>query len=140
MFRGGVMTLIQPFETHFATLTCACCGQPAATFTLLPAGTGEGMWRERDRLERTGFLGTTARFDALPALAALMQAIQQRDHAVIRGQVGPDLVAFHCWQCGVDYCQDCWRIGPPEFDEDFPGFYDCTHGVCPAGHEQIVDD
>ena len=121
-------------------LPCARCGQPAATFALLPAGSGEGMWRDRDRLERTGFLGATLHFGELPALAELMRAIAGRDYAAVRALAGPDLVAFHCWACAADYCQACWRIGPPEFDEDFPGFYDCTEGICPAGHSQVVDD
>jgi hypothetical protein len=119
---------------------CSRCGQPAATFSLLPAGTGDGLWRERVRLERTGFLGTTMHFGELPGLAALMAAIERRDHAAIRSLTGPDLIAFHCWQCDADYCAACWRLGPSEFDADFPGFYDCTKGVCPAGHEQVVDD
>ena len=58
----------------------------------------------------------------------------------IRDLAGPDLIAFHCWACAADYCEACWRIGPPEFDATLPGFYDCTYGICPAEHEQIVDD
>lgn len=119
---------------------CARCGQPAATFTLLPAGKGEGMGRDRDRLERAGFMGTTTHFGELPGLTELMRAIQRRDYQAICDLAGPDLVAFHCRQCAADYCQACWRIGPPEFDDDFSGFYDCTEGVCPAGHSQVVDD
>jgi hypothetical protein len=98
------------------------------------------MWRDRDRLERAGFLGTTIRFGEPTALAALHRAIHDRDYAAIRDLAGPDLIAFHCWGCKADYCEACWRIGPPEFDPDFPGFYDCTDGVCPAGHTQMVDD
>ena len=123
-----------------AIFPCSRCGQPAATFTLRPAGTGEDLWRDRDRLERAGFLGATIHFGELPALAELMRAIEGRDYAAVRALAGPDLVAFHCWQCAADYCDACWRIGPPEFAEDFPGFYECTKGVCPAGHSQVVDD
>lgn len=125
-----------------ASVACHCsrCGQPAATFTLLPAGAGDDLWHDRDRLERTGFLGTTLHFEALSDLTALMRAIEQRDYAALRALAGPDLVAFHCWACAADYCEACWRIGPPEFDADFPGFYDCTEGICPAGHSQVVDD
>ena len=131
-----------PTEPRFQPIvfSCAHCGQPAATFTLFPAGSGEGMWRDLDRLERIGFLGMVTLCGQPPALAAVMSVIQQRDSAAIRSAAGPDLIAFHCWQCDADYCQACWRIGPPEFDADFLGFYDCTRGVCPAGHEQMVDD
>ncbi len=100
-----------PTEPGFQPVVfpCARCGHPAAIFSLFPAESGEGMWRERD-------------------------------YQAIRSAAGPDLIAFHCWECDADYCEACWRIGPPEFDEDFPGFYDCTEGICPAGHIQVVDD
>lgn len=131
------MTASEPQPVVFP---CTRRGRAAATFTLHPAGTGAGLWRDRDRLERTGFLGTTTHFGEWPNLAALMHAIEQRDHAAVRDLAGPDLVAFHCWSCDTDYCDTCWRIGSPEFDADFPGFYDRTHGTCPMGHTQIVDD
>ena len=49
----------------------------------------------------------------------------------------PDFFAFVCRECGVVYCESCWNVGPPEFDD---GFYDCTRGTCPKGHTQTLDD
>ncbi len=118
------------------TLLCARCRRPAATFSLLAAGEGEGLGRDRDRIERTGFMGTTTKFGELESYEPLLKALERGDYPVAR-QNDPDFVAFHCWQCGQDYCEQCWRVGPPEFDE---GFYDCTRATCPAGHEQMVDD
>jgi hypothetical protein len=131
-----------PTEPGFQPVVfpCARCGQPAATFTLFPTGTGEDMWRERNYVQRVGFMGAVLHFETWPILSGLMAAIQRRDYQAINRTVGPDLIAFHCWECDSDYCEACWRIGPPEFDEDFPGFYDCTEGICPAGHTQVVDD
>jgi hypothetical protein len=88
---------------------------------------------ERDGLRREGFLGETTKFGEARRLLELIRA---GDFATARG-ADADFVAFQCRQCGRSYCERCWRIGPPQFDE---GFYDCTTGTCPEGHAQIVDD
>lgn len=118
------------------SLPCAHCGKPAATFSLYLAGTGEGFGCESDRLVRTGFMGEITKFGSLDSLSQLFVSLQQRDYNAAR-QHDPDFIAFHCWECGQDYCEQCWDIGPMEFDD---GFYDCTRATCPEGHEQMVDD
>lgn len=55
-------------------------------------------------------------------------------------RLDPDALGFYCPACDAPYCQGCWHIGPPLFDEDFQGFYDRTEGVCPYGHTRTVDD
>jgi hypothetical protein len=122
---------------------CAQCGKIAARFTLVPAGVAlepNDLWSDRARLRREGFMGTSVNFLETEKLRLIFQALAQRDYQTIAREVHLDLVGFHCHQCNADYCEDCWDIGPPEFDEDLPGFYDCTAAVCPKGHEQIVDD
>jgi hypothetical protein len=141
--RQGIGTFVDPPENKHKSPTMD--KNPATVSTTLPdpqPTTFPCALRVvgRDRLKRAGFLATTLHFGELSSLAALMAVIEQRDYAAIRDLAGPGLVAFHCWQCAADYCQDCWRIGPPEFDEDFSGFYGCTRGICPARHEQVVDD
>ena len=90
----------------------------------------------RHGLQRTGFMGQVTKFGEGGELRGLLEAIRAADYAAAR-RVDVDFTAFHCWECGSSYCERCWQIGPPEFDE---GFYDCTRAVCPQGHEQIVDD
>ena len=87
-------------------------------------------------LQRAGFIVQVTKFGEADDLRRLLEQIRIADYATVRG-VDADFVAFHCWKCGCSYCERCWKIGPPEFDE---GFYDCTRAVCPQGHEQIVDD
>ena len=41
-----------------------------------------------------------------------------------------------CLQCQKAYCADHWRMNLV-FDD---AYYDCTDGVCPEGHEQMLDD
>jgi hypothetical protein len=119
------------------TLACAHCGRAAAEIALLPATvTGASPWHTRERLERTDFMGTVTKFGATGALTALFDAIDQADFAAARA-LDPDFVAFFCDTCGQCYCENCWQMGPPVFDD---GFYDYTLGTCPSGHEQVVDD
>ena len=121
---------------HFVAV-CDRCGRAAAEFALLPASVkGEGLFQDRDRLERTDFMGAVTRFGDAEELAALFDMVCRGDYGAARG-ADADFVAFHCWECGKNYCQACWQIGPPVFDE---GFYDYTMGTCPEGHEQMVDD
>ncbi len=43
---------------------------------------------------------------------------------------------FWCRACGKSYCGECWVVWV-DTDE---GFYDCTCGCCPEGHQRIMDD
>lgn len=119
------------------TLACAHCGRAAAEVALLPATvTGASPWHARERLERTDFMGTLTKFGSAEALVALFEAIDQGDFATAASLDG-DFVAFHCGACEQVYCDRCWQLSPPVFDD---GFYDYTLGTCPRGHEQVVDD
>jgi hypothetical protein len=112
--------------TDAVTVTCTRCGGIAAEFSFKD---GEG-------LRRKGFMGEVTKFGEADELRRILEMIRAGDFAAARG-ADADFVAFHCRKCKCCYCERCWRIGPPQFDE---GFYDCTSGTCPKGHEQIVDD
>jgi hypothetical protein len=122
------------------TLPCARCGRAAAEVALLPAAetgeTHECVWHHRDRLERTDFLGTVVKFGTYARLLEFFEALCRGAYEAVRAD-DADFVAFYCDDCGQVYCDNCWRLGTPVFDE---GFYDYTLGACPQGHEQIVDD
>jgi hypothetical protein len=119
------------------TLPCAHCGRAAVELALLPKGTVTGgAASTRDRLERTDFMGSLTRFGDPSELVRLFEAACAGDFATARA-IDVDFAAFHCRACDADYCDTCWRLSPPVFDE---GFYDYTLGTCPQGHEQVVDD
>ena len=118
--------------TDVVTVPCARCGAEAAKFSLLPPENKSAQYR----LQRSGFIGEVTKFGAAAELERLLEVIRSADYCAARG-ADADFVAFHCRQCQRSYCNRCWRVGPPEFDE---GFYDFTKAVCPEGHEQIVDD
>ena len=111
--------------TDTVTVICVRCSGDAARFSLLSNG-----------LRRTGFIGEVTKFGEAEHLRRLLEMVRSADFASARG-ADADFVAFHCRTCNRSYCDRCWHIGPPEFDD---GFYDCTRGTCPEGHEQTVDD
>ena len=118
--------------TDAVTVPCARCGAEAAKFSLLPPAPPH----TQHGLKRTGFIGEVTKFGEAATLRRLLEMTRAADYAAAHG-ADADFVAFHCRKCLRSYCQRCWRIGAPEFDD---GFYDLTRGVCPEGHEQIVDD
>lgn len=119
------------------TLACSRCGRAAAEIALLPVDVpGPGPLADRDRMERTDFLGTVTKFGRYADLLGFFEQLARGDFASARG-VDADFVAFHCWECGRVYCDQCWGGRRMTFDE---GFYDCTYATCPEGHEQIIDD
>lgn len=125
-----------PASRHH-TVPCAQCGRAAAELALLPKGTvSGGAASTRDRVERTDFIGTLTRFGDPRELTQLFEAVCAGDYSAARS-IDLDFVAFQCRACDAAYCDACWQLGAPVFDE---GFYDYTPGTCPAGHEQVVDD
>ncbi|MGD9893508.1 MAG: hypothetical protein AB7R89_12830 [Dehalococcoidia bacterium] len=48
----------------------------------------------------------------------------------------PTFHGFFCRECGAAYCRRCWDIGAPLYTE---GEYLGTAGICPAGHQALVD-
>ena len=57
------------------------------------------------------------------------------DPAALR-RIDWELAPFYCPDCAQNYCRADWRTYVL-FDE---GFYDCTMGRCPRGHEHMIDD
>ncbi len=126
-----------PESSRTIILTCARCGRAAAEIALLAGQPGSSdIMARRDRLERIGFLGRLARYGGHAELSRLFEALSQNDFVAAR-QLDPDFIALWCTACGQIYCDTCWQLHAPVFDE---GFYDYTRAACPAGHEQIVDD
>jgi hypothetical protein len=126
---------------------CARCGGVAAEIVLLPAGKPDpatsaagdlasDFFADEERLRRRGFLGGLTLLRSPAELRSLFAAIATRDYRSVHRDES-DLMAFHCPQCGLVYCDHCWQVEPPVFDD---GFYDYTEAVCPAGHRHVVDD
>ncbi len=67
-------------------------------------------------------------------LALLMASRPALHEAMLRAH--QDGLDFYCPGCDAMLCEAHYRC-IPQWDE---GFYDHTLGVCPEGHERILDD
>jgi hypothetical protein len=84
------------------------------------------------------FLGSTAWHAADAQTLDAVQALINEgpvDPIALR-QVDWELAPFCCPDCELNYCSKDWHTWVLVDD----GFYDCTIGRCPNGHEQMVDD
>lgn len=113
-------------------MPCSRCGSLAAVFTLQPPEAGQS----RFALTRDGFLSRTTLFGSEEDMTALLEALETGAWDALEGR-HQDFTAFRCRACQQSYCERCWSVGEPEYDD---GFYDCTRGHCPQGHEQTLDD
>ena len=136
----------QSLETTYLTprhlpLLCSRCGRKAVEYIFLPADSGpeDDPWRGSYRMRCVGFMGTTTLLRPVEELVRLFAALEQRDFREV-WRVDADAAGFYCPDCEAVYCETCWHLGPPLFDEDLPGFYDSTEAVCPRGHRHVVDD
>ena len=102
------------------TYTCAICGADAGTVTLQGA--------ELRRESFTGVLLRPAPADALPEDPAQLFALDF------------ELAPFWCPECGAVYCGEHWRTWMVFEDDPIPGWMDSVRGVCPRGHERMLED
>ncbi len=65
-------------------------------------------------------------------------AIEQADAKTLNA-LNTEWAPFYCPACEAAYCKDHWIL-QLQFDDDDPGWYDCTYGTCPKGHRYMLDD
>ena len=63
------------------------------------------------------------------------EAVRAGDVAALHA-LDLELAAWWCPECRASYCGDHWQWWD-EFDE---GFHDEIRGVCPEGHERMLED
>jgi hypothetical protein len=126
------------------TFTCAACGLPAGRVRPVPAGEpvdiGPGVGPQAvdsPGVVVSGFLGDgwyALRPADFARIRTLLDAASPDPLALreLRWEAAP----FYCPECAACYCSTHWAT-EVIFDE---GFYDCTMGVCPAGHRELLDD
>jgi len=128
------MCVSGPERVH---VRCSRCERDAAVFAAPSRGEGTALGsRDAEGLQRTGWFGELWMPMPREKALALLARIQSGGLAEL-WLADRDTYAFHCRRCARPYCQKCWKVGPPRFDD---GFYDCTYGTCPDGHEQTLDD
>lgn len=128
--KNSPLTKISDSEYH---LPCSKCGQIAIIFK-------QGEWEFADGQVlifrgithemgiQLGFSNMIFRLLEAYKLATLHEFFKK--HIVYEG------IDAYCPECDKIYCYE--HYNPREvYDE---GFYDCTYGTCPEGHERIIDD
>jgi hypothetical protein len=126
-----------------ATFRCATCNGVAATATYVQKGESypdpflKDVAHESDWLVIEGFLGTQGKL--LESYAAAVREALEKSSAKQLYHVDRLWAPFYCSRCQASYCWDCWRTFPV-MDDEYPGWYDYTEGICPKGHERMIDD
>jgi predicted RNA-binding Zn-ribbon protein involved in translation (DUF1610 family) len=127
-----------------ASFRCAACGEVAAVVKAAPAGAAIDMGpplgpqtHRHPGIVVDAFGGTAWKLAGASDYAAVRAVLASAspDPAELR-RIGWELAPFFCPDCGQNYCRADWRPRV-HFDEIF---YDCTMGVCPAGHEYMIED
>lgn len=111
-----------------AQFHCAVCNEIAALLQLTPD----------NRFIQAGFMGHITEGVSGVRAVLLEQTLQQHNPQKIY-ELDSLWAPFYCPTCRAVYCYQHWHM-EIQFDDDFPGWYDCTYGTCPAGHRRMVDD
>ena len=132
-----------PADAVLAEFVCDVCKERAATVALVPPAAAFPMGPPLgdDVSDRWGLWVDAphfhTRWEALAEndVAEIRSALTERDSRSLF-RLADSSMSFYCPKCDAWYCHDHWKL-TDKFDE---GFYDCTYGVCPAGHKRMVDD
>ena len=128
-----------------AVFRCARCTRLAGVVHVVRAGAAAvggrpaGTEITAEGLVLAGFLGTSRHAEPAGILDAVQALIE-------RGNVDPvairaisstlwNVTPFYCPECRLNYCGRDWDISV----HFILGFHDCIMGICPNGHQHIVD-
>jgi hypothetical protein len=120
-----------------AVFVCTICEKVATHLKLFMPSKNEETQAGKSGgfLRVSGFLGEIEMVVAAAEISQLQAYIEQR-RAQEMHEIYLKYAPCFCLQCEKTYCADHWQKSLV-FDD---GYYDCTDGVCPEGHEQMLDD
>lgn len=133
----------------WAAFQCRLCHGTAATVWLAPRGMPDpemgsprrppaGVEYTRIGVE-AGPLSLTIGGQVVDhAVPGILIALDARDAAALFG-TNPEFAPFWCPGCAASYCGRHWRTWLV-FDEEDPRFFEEQRGVCPMGHERMIQD
>ena len=112
-------------STLSQTFTCAACEQPASVIQLLTDG----------RLRIDGG-PVSMEITTTPGQAERIGSALAASDAASLFAIHFEYAPFWCPDCPASYCSEHYR----HWDVRDEGFFDCTRGVCPNGHERMLID
>jgi hypothetical protein len=107
---------------------CSLCDRPAATVDLAPDGA----------VVVEALIGRITQWIGPMGVPRLGMILASRDVRALYA-LNAEWASFYCPTCDRAYCSAHWHFDV-RYDDDFPGWYDCTYGTCPMGHRRLVDD
>jgi hypothetical protein len=124
-------------ELAFATFWCALegCGRPAGTVTLVRRAEPGLVNKSAHGLTVDTFLGQLSLGLSSSGVTGIQDALEGADAEAL-ARHDWELVPFWCGRCKQSYCSEHWTTWPV-FDD---GFFDCTKGMCPKGHQTTLWD
>ena len=131
-----------------ATYRCGACGAVASTVTLVapgepdprltpePPGVPPGISKIFAKDASLSIDGgpVSVTFGSVPMEAVAAAIATGRESALYA--INREYAPFWCPTCRASYCREHYQSFPV-FDD---GFFDCTRGVCPKGHERTLED
>lgn len=124
-----------------ATFDCSVCGEAAANVAIfrVKAGRTSSMLESaHTKVVVSGFLWGYASWTERSDPHALVKAVNSGSASAVY-DLDEEWAPFYCPECDRSYCKNHWFVNI-EFDDDFPGWYDCAYGTCPEGHRRMIDD
>jgi hypothetical protein len=123
-----------------ARYECALCGKVAATLALLPKNSQhtDVLQAGVATLVLSDFIGKTSEQVSEQIESALRAALEEKC-AVKLYKLNRLWAPFYCPECAAAYCINHWAV-ETRYNDEFPGFYDCSYGTCPKGHRRMIDD
>ena len=114
-----------------ARFLCAECRQQAGHVQLFGTPLSPQVRRE-------SFTGALDAVVPPEEFSALRSAIVQCDARMLHS-LDAEYAPFFCPQCDAVYCGAHWRRWDV-FDRDDPAWHDSIRGLCPQGHERMLED
>lgn len=111
-----------------ATFPCELCAKPAAIISLAADGA----------IVVEALIGRTTMRIRAEDVPRVRDILVQRDARALYA-LNNEWASFYCPTCDRSYCADHWHFFV-RYDDDLPGWYDCTYGACPENHTRLVDD
>ncbi|MHA1240350.1 MAG: hypothetical protein ACTSQU_06105 [Promethearchaeota archaeon] len=114
-------------------LPCSVCGKISVDYKI-----GFGRFDEHESLVYTGI--THSRSLRKDLASELFEILKNENllgvHQFMQKYHSQEGLDAYCPQCDNIYCWEHYKARE-EYDD---GFYDCTYGECPKGHQRIIDD
>ncbi|MHA1489963.1 MAG: hypothetical protein ACTSRI_09935 [Promethearchaeota archaeon] len=130
--KQQIKTVIKISNTEYH-IPCFECGNIAVKFNL-----GFNRFKQEVTLNWVG-ITTSKSFDKKHS-KEVFKLLEENNfkgiHSFMKKNHDVEGLDAYCPECDKIYCRVHYNARE-EFDE---GFYDCTYGTCPKGHERIIDD